>query len=61
MSEDNDKLKGMTVNERLFVCGLLPAFDEAVKNGDRSRLAEILRQVEVDEPSIARTIAQQIG
>lgn len=61
MNDANDKLKGMTVNERLFVCGLLPAFDEAVKNRDRSRLAEILRQVDVDEPSIALTIEKQIG
>ena len=61
MNDANEKLKGMTVNERLFVFGLLPAFDEAVKNRDRSRLIEILRQVEVDEPSIALTIAMQLG
>jgi sulfur carrier protein ThiS len=61
MKDDNESFKGMTVNERLLTCGLLPAFDEAVKNHDQSRLAEILRQVDVDEHSIALTIAKQIG
>ncbi|MEM6858416.1 MAG: hypothetical protein AAF559_11140 [Pseudomonadota bacterium] len=61
MSENKENLSGMTVNERLGVCGLFEAYDEAVNNRDRSHLAEILRQIEVDEPSIALTLAKQIG
>lgn len=60
MNED-ENMAGMTVNERLFVCGLLPVFDEAVKDRDRERVAEILRQVKVDEPSIKLTISRLIN
>jgi hypothetical protein len=40
---------GMTGNERLFAAGLLGAFDDAVRNGDRDRMIEMLRVVQVDQ------------
>jgi hypothetical protein len=36
---------GMTVNERLFVAGLMDAFDEAVAKKNESELRAILAQV----------------
>lgn len=44
-------LSGMTVNERLYVSGLMDEFDK-VKNTNKSRAKEILRWLRVDEPSI---------
>lgn len=38
----------MTINERLFVCGLFEASDEAVENRDREKMMEILVMVEAD-------------
>jgi hypothetical protein len=48
----NDKYLGMTVNERLFVSGLLKDFDKAVEQNDRSKIVEILKKVELKEVSI---------
>ncbi len=48
-------LGGMTVNERLFASGLLDEFDKVKKN-DKSRARQILRWLEVDEPSITKII-----
>jgi hypothetical protein len=44
-------LSGMTVNERLYVSGLMDEFDKA-KASDKRRAKEILRWLRVDEPSI---------
>jgi len=44
-------LSGMTVNERLYVSGLMDEFDK-VKKTNKSRAKEILRWLRVDEPSI---------
>lgn len=44
-------LSGMTVNERLYVSGLMDEFDR-VKITDRRRAKEILRWLKVDESSI---------
>lgn len=43
-----NKLSGMTVNERLYVTGLLPEWEAAVQDGNRERLKELLRQVELN-------------
>jgi hypothetical protein len=44
-------LSGMTVNERLYISGLIDEFDKA-KTTDKRRAKEILRWLRVDEPSI---------
>ena len=62
MSQINEhNLDGMTTNERLFVKGLLPKFDEAKINGDVKTMRNILESVDVDEPSIDLIINKAIG
>ncbi len=60
MSDNKDVLSGMSVNERLFVCGLLDDFDNAVRDRDLGRLREILKSVNVDELSISMIISEKI-
>lgn len=50
---------GMTVNERLYVSGLMGEFDEAVEKRDFERVCEILENVRLAEDSI-NTILEQI-
>ena len=47
---------GMTVNERLFVSGLMDAFDRATANCNRAEMAEILGQVYLTPDSIAKIV-----
>ena len=49
--QDIEGLSGMTVNERLYVSGLMDEFDK-VKTTNKNRAKEILRWLRVDEPSI---------
>lgn len=42
---------GMTVNERLYLSGLMEEFDRALKF-DRPKAEKILKALRVDEPSI---------
>ena len=49
---------GMTVNERLYLAGLLSRFDEAVRCSDRATLLELLGQV--DLPDQAQTITDAV-
>lgn len=55
-----NKYAGMTVNERLFVSGLMDEFDRAVEARDFDRIRSILRDVELTEESIA-PILEQLG
>jgi hypothetical protein len=40
---------GMTLNERLFVAGLLDAFDAAARARDRAEMIRILTDVDVED------------
>jgi molecular chaperone GrpE (heat shock protein) len=51
---------GMTVNERLYVSGLMDAFDRAVEERDIERVRSILSNVELTEESI-RPILEKLG
>lgn len=44
-------LKGMTVNERFYVSGLMNEFDKS-KEHDKFKAAFILELLQVDKPSI---------
>jgi len=46
------KYSGMTVNERLYISGLLQKFDDAVKEKDINKIIKILKEVELEESSI---------
>lgn len=50
-SDKTQSFGGMTVNERLFVSGLMDEFDKS-KISDKTRAKQILRSLQVDEPSI---------
>ena len=52
-----DGLAGMTVNERLFVCGLMDEFDKALVD-DKVKAKRILELLGVDKPSIEKIITQ---
>ncbi|MEZ5307875.1 MAG: hypothetical protein R2684_12090 [Pyrinomonadaceae bacterium] len=51
-SETKINYEGMTVNERLYLSGLMGDFDLAWKHHDKRQLREILSRVEVDDSSI---------
>lgn len=46
---------GMTVNERLFVCGLMDEFDKA-KIHDKDKAKKILKLLGVDDYSIQQIV-----
>ncbi len=50
-----DGLGGMTVNERLFVCGLMDEFDKALIE-DKAKAKKILELLRVDKPSIEKIV-----
>jgi hypothetical protein len=54
------KYAGMTVNERLFVCGMMSAFDKAIDERDPEKIRKILTDVELDEDSI-KPILERLG
>lgn len=55
-----NKYIGMTVNERLYLSGLMDEFDKAVEEQDVDRIRSILSKVELTEESI-RPIMEQLG
>jgi hypothetical protein len=50
-----DGLGGMTVNERLYVTGLMDTFDKA-KNKDKELARLILEAIRVDKQSIEKIL-----
>jgi hypothetical protein len=48
----DNKYEGMTVNERLFVSGLLNEFDKAVNEKNVNKVIWILEEVELTKPNI---------
>ncbi len=56
----DNKYFGLTVNERLYVGGLMDEFDKAVNDRDVERVRSILSDVELTEESI-KPILEQLG
>lgn len=54
------KYVGMTVNERLYVSGLMSEFDEAVENENTKKIRAILEKVELTEESIKPIIEKLV-
>lgn len=50
------RYSGMTVNERLYVSGMLDKFDKAVAEKDATTVQNILEQLEVDPSSIQKIL-----
>jgi molecular chaperone GrpE (heat shock protein) len=46
------KYTGMTVNERLYVSGLLDEFEKAIKEKNVDKVISILKEVELSDKSI---------
>ncbi len=55
-----NKYAGMTVNERLYVSGLMDEFDEAVEKKDTEKVRAILKKVDLTEESI-KPILEELG
>ena len=56
----SNKYAGMTVNERLYLSGLLQDFDEAVDKKNVKKIISILKQVELSDLSIV-PILENLG
>ncbi|WP_434317997.1 hypothetical protein [Leifsonia sp. P73] len=56
MSDSHANYSAMTVNERLFVAGLLDPWDRAINRCDREKAIEILGQVDMDPSSASLTV-----
>ncbi len=55
-----NKYGGMTVNERLYVSGLMDKFEKAVKEKNVNLVISILKEVELNDLSIT-PILEQLG
>ena len=50
-------LCGMTVNARLYLCGVIELFDDAMKN-DKEFAISILTELKVDKDSIQKIVTE---
>jgi len=57
----DNQYKGMTVNERLYVSGLMEAFNKAVKENDAEKVTDILKKVEITDESAITPILKELG
>ena len=54
---NDDRFRGMTVNERLFEAGLFDEWDKAVDAKDASTMADILVRVSITPDEAMKTAA----
>jgi len=45
-----ERLKGMTINERLYLSGLMDEFDKAVNSKNTEKISSILRKIDIEDP-----------
>lgn len=57
----DNQYKGMTVNERLYVSGLMEAFDRAVKESNVEKVTNLLKKVEITDESSIKLILKKLG
>jgi hypothetical protein len=50
-----ENIGGMTVNERLYVCGLMDEFDKSMKS-DKRKAEKILEHLGIDKQSIDQIV-----
>ena len=53
-----NKYAGMTVNERLYLSGMMDEFDKAVEEKNIEKIRSILEHVDLSEESIKPILAQ---
>ena len=51
-----NKYRGLTVNERLYVSGLIDDFDNAVSKKNKVKIIEILKKVEINDENTINQI-----
>lgn len=51
-----NKYSGMTVNERLYISGLMNEFDKAVKEKDKEKVTSILKEVDITDETLVDAI-----
>jgi hypothetical protein len=56
----DNKYKGMTVNERLYVSDFMDDFDKAVEEKNIRKIIEILEKVEITEKSAINSILKEL-
>lgn len=56
-----EKYKGMTVNERLYLSGLMGKFDELVRTENVDELKKILDKVEIIDETLKSSIIEGFG
>ena len=56
-----EKYNGMTVNERLYLSGLMDKFDEFVRTENVDGLKEILEKIEIMDETAVRSIIEGVG
>lgn len=49
---------GMTVNERLYVSGLIDSFYKAIRKRDTQKVIEILKKIEIGDDNIPPILKQ---
>ena len=59
--ETQKDFNGLTVNERLFVAGLLERFDDAAREGKRDAMISMLKRVALSESYAARWVDTLLG
>ena len=57
----DNQYRGMTVNERLYISGLMEAFDKAVKENDVEKVTDILKKVEITDEFAIKPILKELG
>ncbi|HZV36019.1 MAG TPA: hypothetical protein VFB72_15695 [Verrucomicrobiae bacterium] len=57
----NPKYAGMTVNERLFVSGLLERFRIAARRGDRRGMISMLKRLSLSDKYAAQWVDTMLG
>ena len=55
------EVAGMTVNERLYLSGLLDDFEKAAKQGNKAELKSILEKVYLNYESIEAVIENELS
>lgn len=57
----NDRIGGMTVNERLWYLGLMDEFDACVDKGDVEGVRKILKKCSLSDENIERIIERTLS